>query len=55
MELTEVKLKLVLEIDGLEEVIDSIDFTETVGDLMLNGDLASDSIRDYVLEVRSKI
>jgi hypothetical protein len=55
MELPEVKLKLILEIDGVEEVIDSIDFAETVGDLMVAGDLSIDSIKEYVLEVRSKM
>ena len=55
MELPEVKLKLILEIDGVEEVIDSIDFTEAVGDLMVSGDLSVDSIKEYVQEVRSKM
>jgi hypothetical protein len=55
METPEVKLKLVLEIDGCEEIIDCIDFTETVADLMASGSLSAENIMDYVQEARPKM
>jgi hypothetical protein len=55
MDFPEVKLKLVLEIDGCKELIAYEDFTDVVGDLMSSGDLTPEKIKDYVLEVRSKL
>ncbi len=55
MDFPEVKLKLVLEIDGCEELIAYEDFSETVEELMISGALESEGIKDYVLEVRSKL
>jgi hypothetical protein len=55
MDFPEVKLKLVLEIDGCEELIAYEDFTDVVGDLMSSGDLTPEKIKAYVLEVRSKL
>jgi len=57
METPEVKLKLVLTIDGCSQIIDSVDYSETVKDLLMNPDLdfAVDDIFDYVMEVRDKM
>ena len=55
MDSPEVKLKLILEIDGCEELIAYEDFTDVVGDLLSSGNLTLEKIKDYVLEVRSKL
>ena len=57
MSTPEVKLKLVLDIDGFQEIIDWVDYSETVQDLLKNSELnfTENDIRDYVLEVRDKM
>jgi hypothetical protein len=55
MDFPEVKLKLVLEIDGCVELIAYEDFSGTVEELMISGALDPEGIKDYVLEVRSKL
>jgi len=57
MSTPEVKLKLVLEIDGVEQIIDSIDYSEIVQDLLVNSELnfTENDIFDYVMEVRDKM
>ena len=57
METPEVKLKLVLTIDGCSQIIDSVDYSETIKDLLMNPDLdfTVDGIFDYVMEVRDKM
>ena len=57
MSTPEVKLKLVLEIDGVEQIIDSIDYSEIVQDLLVNPELnfTENDIFDYVMEVRDKM
>lgn len=57
METPEVKLKLILTIDGCAEVIDSVDYTETIRDLFENPELnfTENDIFDYVMEVRNKM
>lgn len=53
----EVKLELVLSVNGIDKIVDSIDYTETVRDLLENPDLdfTEDMIFDYVMEVRDKM
>ena len=53
----EVKLKLVLEIDGFEEIIDSIDYTQIIADLIENPEVDFDenNIFDYIMEIRDKM
>lgn len=57
MNTPEVKLKLVLEIDGVEQIIDSVDYTQTIADLMDNPELnfSEEDIFDYVMEVKDKM
>lgn len=57
MSTPEVKLKLVLEIDGLEQIIDSIDYTQIIADLIENPEINFDesNIFDYIMEVRNKM
>jgi hypothetical protein len=57
MSTPEVKLKLVLEIDGVEKIIDSVDYTDTIQDLYKDTELNfnEDDIFDYVMEVRDKM
>jgi hypothetical protein len=52
-----VKLQLILNIDGFEEIIDSVDYSETVRDLLENPELnfTENDIFDYVMEVRDKM
>lgn len=47
----EVRLKLILEIDDLEDVIDSIDFSDVIEDLFReNAEFTMEQVRGYVLE-----
>lgn len=57
METPEVKLQLILTIDNCDRIIDSVDYSETVKDLLMNPDLdfTVDDIFDYVMEVRDKM
>lgn len=57
MDTPEVKLKLILEIDGFEQIIDSVDYTQTIADLIENPELDFDenNIFDYIMEVRDKM
>jgi hypothetical protein len=57
MSTPEVKLKLILEIDGVEKIIDSVDYTDTIQDLYKDTELNfnEDDIFDYVMEVRDKM
>jgi hypothetical protein len=57
MDTPEVKLKLVLEIDGFEQIIDSVDYTQTIADMIENPELDFDenNIFDYIMEVRDKM
>lgn len=57
METPEVKLQLILTIGNCDRMIDSVDYSETVKDLLMNPDLdfTVDDIFDYVMEVRDKM
>ena len=57
MNTPEVKLKLVLEIDGVEKFIDSVDSSDTDLYLLKITELnfTENDIFDYVMEVRNKM
>lgn len=50
MEFPTVELRLVLDVDGCEETLRSIDFTQVIRDLLESGAITEDQIKDHVLE-----
>jgi hypothetical protein len=55
MEFPNVELRLVLDVDGCEETIHSVDFTQVIRDLLESGVITEDQIKDYVLENRPTV
>jgi hypothetical protein len=50
MEFPIVELRLVLDVDGCEETLRSIYFTQVIRDLLESGAITEDQIKNYVLE-----